>query len=108
MDSEKLNIDTIFNHWIETSNNDYNTMVHLYESKDYHWSLFIGHLVIEKLLKAFIVKETQKHAPFTHDLRRLAKLTNINFEKEHILWFDVITTFNLNARYDNYKKRLLQ
>ena len=104
MDNDKINIDTIFNHWIETSNNDFNTMIHLYESKDYHWSLFIGHLVIEKLLKASIVKEIQKHAPFTHDLRRLAKLTNINFEKEHILWLDVITTFNLNARYDSYKK----
>ena len=104
MDNDKINIDTIFNHWRETSDNDFNTMIHLYESKDYHWSLFIGHLVIEKLLKASIVKETQKHAPFTHDLRRLAKLTNINFKKEHILWLDVITTFNLNARYDSYKK----
>ena len=104
MDTDKINIDNIFNHWLETSDNDFITMTNLYKSKDYHWALFIGHLVIEKLLKALIVKQIHNHAPFTHDLRRLAKLTNINFDDEHILWLDVITTFNLNARYDSYKK----
>lgn len=104
MDNEKINIDNIFNHWIETSENDFDTMIHLFDSRDYHWSLFIGHLVIERILKASIVKETEKHAPFTHDLRRLAKLSNLDFEKAHIIWLDIITTFNLNARYDSYKK----
>lgn len=104
MDNDKINIDNIFNHWLVTSDNDFKTMTNLYNSKDYHWALFMGHLVIEKLLKASIVKQTQNHAPFTHDLRRLAKLTNIDFDKDFILWLDVITTFNLNARYDSYKK----
>jgi HEPN domain-containing protein len=92
MNEEKINIETISKHWVETSNNDFKTMVHLYESKDYSWSLFIGHLVIEKLLKSAVVRQTQTHSPFLHDLRRL----------------DVITTFNLNARYDNYKKDFYQ
>ena len=72
--------------------------------KDYHWSLFIGHIVIEKLLKALIVNETKEHAPFTHDLRRLAKLSKSDFKTGHFDWFDTITTFNLNARYDSYKQ----
>ena len=104
MNNEEINIDNIFNHWIETSENDFSTMNHLYDSNDYHWSLFIGHLVIEKILKACIVKETKTHAPFSHDLRRLAKLSKLGFEEKHIIWLDVITTFNLNARYDSYKK----
>lgn len=104
MDNEKINIDNIYNHWIDTSKSDYSTMIHLYDSNDYHWSLFIGHLVIEKILKACIGKETKTHAPFSHDLRRLAKLSKLEFEKKHIVWLDVITTFNLNARYDSYKK----
>lgn len=29
--------------------NDYNTMLNLFKSKDYHWNLFVGHLVIEEL-----------------------------------------------------------
>ena len=104
MDNKKINIDNIFNHWLETSESDYSTMIHLYESKDYHWALFIGHLVIEKILKAHIIKVTKSHAPFSHDLRRLAKLSKLKFDKNHIVWMDVITTFNLNARYDSYKK----
>jgi HEPN domain-containing protein len=79
-------------------------MIHLFEVKDYHWSLFIGHIVIERLLKAKIVKISGNHAPFTHDLRRLAKLSEIEFQSIQIGWLDTITIFNLNARYDSYKQ----
>ena len=99
-----INIEKISNHWITTSDKDYETMINLYNSKDYHWSLFIGHIVIERLLKAIVVKQTKNHAPFTHDLRRLAKLSQLDFNDEHIVWLDTITTFNLNARYDSYKQ----
>ena len=104
MSNEKVNFQNIVNHWISNSDKDFETMNHLFETKDFHWSLFIGHLVIEKLLKAKIVKETNDHAPFSHDLRRLSKLTMLKFEEEHLRWLDTITTFNLNARYDNYKQ----
>ncbi len=102
--NDRLNIEKIIDHWTSTSDKDFETMVNLYNSKDYHWSLFIGHIVIERLIKAIIVQKTNKHAPFTHDLRRLAKLSQIEFENEHISWLDTITTFNLNARYDSYKQ----
>lgn len=108
MSEDKINIESISYHWMETSENDFNTMVHLYDSRDYNWSLFIGHLVIEKLLKAAVVRQTKSHAPFMHDLRRLAKLTSLEFSEEHFRWLDVITTFNLNARYDSYKKDFYQ
>ena len=103
MKDDKINIDKVFNHWFESSDKDYNTMLHLYSSKDYHWALFLGHLVIEKLLKAVIIRQTEKHALFSHDLRRLAKQTDIDFSKEQTAWLDT-TTFNLNARYDSYKQ----
>ena len=92
------------NYWISRSDKDFDTMMHLYKSKDYHWSLFIGHLVIERLLKAAILKKTDAPAPFTHDLRRLAKLSEIEFNDEHKRLLNTITTFNLNARYDDYKQ----
>ncbi|HES60086.1 MAG TPA: HEPN domain-containing protein [Caldithrix sp.] len=104
MVNDRSDIEKTVNHWISTSDQDYKTMIHLYKSKDFHWALFIGHIVIERLLKAKIVEVTKAHAPFIHDLRRLAKLTNINFEDMHLEWFDTITTFNLNARYDSYKQ----
>ncbi len=74
------------------------------KSKDFHWALFIGHLVIERLFKAIVVKNTGKHAPLTHDLRRLAKLSGLALEDEHKMWLDTISAFNINARYDDYKQ----
>jgi len=101
---DTIDIENIFNHWISTSDKDFNTMIHLYNSKDFHWSLFIGHIVIERLLKACVVKKTLKHAPFTHDLTKLAQQTGLEFSEEYLDWLDTISTFNLNARYDSYKE----
>jgi len=102
--TNQFDIEKTYAHWIETSEKDYNTMIHLYESSDYSWSLFIGHIVLERLLKASVVKENKDHAPFTHDLTKLASLTKIEFTTEQLDWLDTITTFNLNARYDSYKQ----
>ena len=99
-----VNIEKIVNHWISRSDQDFETMINLYNSKDYHWSLFIGHLVIERLLKALVVKKTKNHAPFTHDLRRLSKISDTDFSDDQKRMLDTITTFNLNARYDDYKQ----
>ena len=104
MANDNIDIEKTINHWITTSDRDFETMMHLYGTKDYHWALFIGHLVIERLLKAGIIRKSKDHPPFTHDLRRLAKLSGIAFNEEHIKWLDTISTFNLNVRYDDYKQ----
>jgi HEPN domain-containing protein len=106
MKDEKVNIevDKIVNHWIETSEDDFQTMLSLFDSKSYSWSLFLGHISVEKLLKAVYVSKHKKHAPFLHNLFRLAELSKINLTEEQSDWLDKITSFNLNARYDDYKK----
>ena len=43
------NID-LMNYWFESSNNDYETMKILFKNQKNTWCLFLGHLVIEKLL----------------------------------------------------------
>ena len=73
-----IDVDNIINHGIETSDNDFNTMLTLYNSKSYGWSLFIGHISVEKLLKTLYVKKFGEHAPFTHNLYRLAELIGLN------------------------------
>ncbi len=98
IDTEKL-----ISFWITSSDNDYGTMNHLFKSKDYHWSLFIGHLVIEKLLKAYFIKNKNEYPPFIHDLRRLAEAANLNLSDDQVLFFDTVTRFNISARYDDYK-----
>jgi len=57
-----------------------------------------------KFVTWIIIKETNQHAPFSHDLRKLRKISGLVLDEEKIRWLDTITTFNLNARYDDYKQ----
>jgi len=90
--------------WIETAENDYQTMLNLYASKDYHWSLFMGHLVIEKPVKALYIKNKDDNVPRIHDLLRLAEKAAIETTEEQKDDLDLITTFNIRARYPDYKQ----
>lgn len=69
----------IVSQWIESSDKDYKTMMDLYITKNNNWALFMGHLVLEKLLKALYVKNKNEFPPMIHDLR-------INKIKETRLW----------------------
>ena len=104
MDNSQLDINKIVKHWIDTSDNDFEAMLTLFGSKIYHWALFMGHISVEKLLKAYFVKKNQNHAPYTHNLYRLAELGGLEISEEYAEWLFKITTFDLNARYDDYKK----
>jgi HEPN domain-containing protein len=52
-----FDIDRIVTYWVESAEKDFKTMNDLFQTKNYSWSLFMGHLVIEKLLKALYVKQ---------------------------------------------------
>ncbi len=56
------------------------------------------------MLKAVYVDKYKKHSPFLHNLYRLAELSEIELTDEQSDWLDKITSFNLNARYDDYKR----
>ncbi len=99
-----MDVEKIVKHWIETSEDDFQTMLSLYDSKSYGWALFLGHITVEKLLKAVYVSKFKTHAPFLHNLYRLAELCNIPLTDEYADWLDKVTSFNLNARYDDYKR----
>jgi len=108
MEDRVENIDEIILHWRESAEQNYKTMQNLLKSGDYSWALFLGHLVLEKLLKALFVKKLQKHAINSHDLLRLEQKIKIDMSVEYQEWLDEITTFNLNARYDNFKQSFYQ
>jgi len=99
----KIDIDKLINYWIKSSDSDYKTMLNLFESKNYNWALFLGHIVVEKLLKGYYLKKNKTHPPLTHNLLRLAELADIELTEERKLFFATLTTFNINARYEDYK-----
>lgn len=92
----------ILRYWLKSSDDDSQAMRHLLEKGDYTWSLFIGHLVIEKLLKAYYVQQVDVTPPFIHDLTRLAEKAGILLSEDQKDILDTLSTFNLKARYDDY------
>lgn len=100
--------DKLIKYWTDGSNDDFDTMIAMYESKRYNWSLFIGHLMIEKLLKAYFVKTKSDYPPFIHNLLRLAEKSDLKLSDEQKEKLITITAFNINARYDDYKMSFKQ
>ena len=99
------NID-LMNFWIDSAEEDYNVMKYLYKGKKNSYCLFFGHLIIEKLLKALYAKKNKNapYAPKSHDLLHLAEKIGLKLNEKQEDLLDTITKFNINARYDDYKK----
>ena len=93
----------VVKYWIENADDDYDTMMAMFNSKRYTWALFLGHLMIEKLLKAIYVNSKSEYPPFIHNLLRLAEKAELNLTEEVRNQLITITAFNINTRYDDYK-----
>ncbi len=92
-------------YWIAQSDNDLPVAESMLEKGHYTWSLFIGHLVLEKLLKAIYVREHQKIAPRIHDLVKLSKSTSLNLIDEQMVFLSEVSDFNMEGRYPDEKNQ---
>ena len=103
------NID-LMNYWIKSSDEDFVTMKILYENNQNTWCLFLGHLIIEKLLKGLYAKNNPENpiAPKIHNLILLSQKVNLKVPNEIREKIQVINTFNISARYDDYKKSFVE
>jgi len=93
----------IVKYWVKSSDNDYETMDFLFRGNNYSWSLFVGHIVVEKLLKAYYTKNIDANTPYIHDLLRIADKAKLELSEEQKNFLDTLTSFNIKARYDDYK-----
>ncbi len=103
MDKEQFEKNKTIRYWLQSSDDDFETMLVLFSNKRYNWSLFIGHLMVEKLLKAYYVKVKNEYPPLIHNLLRLAEIANISLDEGKKAELATITAFNIQARYDDYK-----
>lgn len=105
-----MNIDTkqIIEYWKSHAEYDIETAGAMFESGRYPYCLFMIHQAIEKLLKAKIVKISDMHAPYGHNLLRFAELSQLNFSKQQLELLAEITEFNIKARYDDYQSQFYQ
>lgn len=101
-----MNSIDLVNYWFESADDDYETMRLLYNNKKNTWCLFIGHLVIEKILKGLYARNNPENpiAPKIHYLILLSQKANLEVPIEIREKIQIINTFNISARYDDYKK----
>lgn len=99
-----MDIEKVKNYWAEEATEALQVAWHLFEKKDYSYALFFGHLAIEKILKAIYVSEKKEHAPYIHNLVKLAEITNIQLTKAQKEKLIEITTFNLESRYPDERR----
>ncbi len=99
-----MDVHKIKNYWLEEAIEALQVTRHLYEKKDYSYSLFFAHLAIEKILKAIYIIRKNEHAPYIHNLHRLAELSGIRLNDEQRDALIKITTFNLESRYPDEKR----
>jgi HEPN domain-containing protein len=93
----------LITYWQESSQENYASMLNMFANGEYMWSLFVGHLCIEKLLKAYFAKHIEPIAPRIHDLYKLALRCNLEMTEEQMDALQYVTLFNTEARYEEYK-----
>ena len=100
-----MKIDEHIKYWLNSADHDLDTAESLFSAGKYDWCLFLGHLVLEKGLKAFYVKDNENRMPpKTHNLVKLAEKTTIPLNAELKLFLDEVNDFNLEVRYPEYKQ----
>ncbi len=90
-------------YWINIAEQDLPVAQSLFDNGHYMYCLFIGHLILEKILKAHYVKDNKKTPPKTHNLVYLAKNIKLEISDEQFEYFDTVNDFNIEARYIDYK-----
>jgi HEPN domain-containing protein len=92
------------NYWLNSAEHDYDVMQSLFKNNKYDWCLFIGHLVIEKTLKSFWVRDNEDDTPpRIHNLLKLVEQTKLQTNEDQKLFLLNINDFNLEVRYPDYK-----
>jgi len=99
----------LIEYWIKTSTHDLEVAKSLYLSNHFDYCLFLGHLSIEKLLKAFWIKNnSDNNPPKTHNLVYIAQNSKIILDDEKFKFLQFVNSFNIGTRYPDYKFKIYQ
>lgn len=89
----------LIDYWVRSAEYDLEVSESLYEKSRFHYSLFFGHLAIEKILKAIFVKKKSIHSPFSHSLTYLVEKAGIEIQQERLERLAEFMDFYIEGRY---------
>ena len=94
-------------YWRKTADSDWTASEHLFEKGDYLQSLFFPHVVLEKLLKAHLVKDNLTNSPpKIHNLEFLVQQTELELTLDEELMLDKMGVFQMQTRYPDYQFKI--
>jgi HEPN domain-containing protein len=92
-----INIDKQIDYWYTNAFDDLESAKLLIANKRYLHGLFFCHLVIEKAIKAIVVKQTKEIAPRSHNLLYLAEMAKIDFIEEDEIFLGILMKYQLQG-----------
>jgi len=99
-----FDVEKTIQYWQRGAKYDLGVADAMFKSNKYPYALFMGHLALEKLLKALVVKKGRAHAPFSHSLPYLAEESKVKIPEEILIKLREFMEFHFEARYPDANK----
>ncbi|MGQ9497419.1 MAG: HEPN domain-containing protein [Desulfotomaculales bacterium] len=94
--------------WVAQAEYDLETARAMYSAGRYIYTLFMCHLALEKILKAYVVERTTETPPKTHNLITLLRIGNPRLSKQHREFIAGIAAMGVTTRYPASLSRALK
>lgn len=97
-------------YWLDIAEYDIETAEAMYVTRRWLYVAFMCHQVIEKTLKAYWSAKREDIPPYIHNHKRLAEGCGLYelLDEDQKDFINTISTFNIQARYPEYKAQLAQ
>ena len=99
-----FDLEKTIQYWQKGAKYDLGVADAMFKSNKYPYALFMGHLALEKLLKALVVKKRRAHAPFSHSLPYLAEKSKVKIPERILIKLREFMEFHFEARYPDANK----
>jgi len=97
-----INTEKQIEYWRSGALDDLETAKVLIDKNRLVHGLFFCHLVIEKIIKAHVVKYTNDFVPRTHNLFHLSEKANLKFDEDQEIFLGILMKYQLQGRYPDY------
>ena len=100
-----MSIEKMIRHWQDGSDKNFDDMIAIFGAQRYDWALYVGHLCLEKLFKALLIRRTENiTVPFTHNLVKLALKCGVELTEQQASTLNKINSFCIEAKYADDKR----
>lgn len=97
-----INVEKQIEYWINGADDDLITAGLLIRENRILHGLYFCHLVIEKALKAHVVKTSGEIAPRSHNLIYLIEKAKLNLDNDSEIFLGILMKYQFQGRYPDY------